>query len=161
MSESTSEPAGAGPGSHSDLQSALFLEMAAQVANLALIFLGRVPHPESGKPVKDLESARTFIDQLEMLEVKTKGNLNPREEVFLKQSLMATRMAFVEVMEEQARTAPKPATPVDQAPPPASASPPTAASTTDLENPPDSSSGESPADTNAEADARKKFVKKY
>jgi hypothetical protein len=146
MSESVSEPGGGDSGSQSDLQSALFLDMAGQIANLALIFLGRVPHPETGKPVKDLESARTFIDQLEMLEVKTRGNLNKREESFLKQSLMATRMAFVEVMEEQARTAQPPAgTPAGGASSPE----------------PGPASGGASGDPNADAEARKKFVKKY
>jgi hypothetical protein len=144
MSEPISEPDDGGSGSHSDLQSALFLEMAGQIANLALIFLGRVPHPETGKPVKDLESARTFIDQLDMLEVKTKGNLNKREESFLKQSLMATRMAFVEVMEEQAGTAQQP----------------TGTSTSSSQGPAPAGE-EAPEDPNAETEARKKFIKKY
>ena len=36
------------------------------------------------------------IDQLEMLEFKTKGNLDQEEAALLKQSLMSLRMAFVE-----------------------------------------------------------------
>ena len=44
-----------------------------------------------------------FIDQLEMLEVKTRGNLDKQEDKLLKQSLTALRLAFVEAVESQAR----------------------------------------------------------
>ena len=42
-----------------------------------------------------------FIDQLEMLEAKTKGNLSKQEDGLLKQALAAVRMSFVEAMDEQ------------------------------------------------------------
>ncbi|MDB6025591.1 MAG: hypothetical protein JWM68_1814, partial [Verrucomicrobiales bacterium] len=58
-----------------------------------------VPHPETGEVIRDLESAKFFIDQIEMIEVKTKGNLDKREEDLLKQSLTTLRMAFVEAVE--------------------------------------------------------------
>jgi hypothetical protein len=70
-----------------------------QQANMALMLLGKVPHPETGQAVKDLEAARLFIDQLEMLESKTKGNLTKEETGLLKQSLMSLRLAFVEAVE--------------------------------------------------------------
>ena len=67
--------------------SALFANMIVQQTNMALMLLGKVPHPETGEKYKDLESAKMFIDQLEMIEVKTKGNLDKREDGLLKQSL--------------------------------------------------------------------------
>ena len=79
--------------------SALFAQLVMQQANMAMLLLGRVPNPETGKTVRDLEAARLFIDQLEMLEAKTKGNLTREEEQLLKQSLMSLRMAFVEVVQ--------------------------------------------------------------
>lgn len=80
------------------MHSALFAQMVVQQSNLALMLLGRTPHPETGQPVRDLDAAKLFIDQLEMLEVKTKGNLNSREVALLKQSLMTLRLAFVEAV---------------------------------------------------------------
>ena len=43
-----------------------------------------------------------FIDQLEMLEAKTKGNLNRQEDGLLKQALAALHMAFVEAVDAPA-----------------------------------------------------------
>lgn len=82
-----------------EIQSALFANLIVQQTNMAFMFLGRVPHPETGQVMKELDSAKFFIDQIEMLEVKTKGNLSKQEEALLKQSLTTLRMAFVEAIE--------------------------------------------------------------
>lgn len=151
MSDSASNPQSPGVSPGDDLQTALFLDLVAQHAEMALMFLGRVPHPQTGKTVQDLETAKLFISQLEMLEAKTKGNLSAREQALLKQGLMATRMAFVEVVEArgakpEAGKEPGAGQP-EQPPPSASAE----ASAQTQENPP-------PA---ADDEERKKFVKKY
>lgn len=86
--------------SREEIMSALFANMVLQQTNMALMFLGKVPHPETGETIQDVESAKIFIDQLEMLEFKTKGNLDKQEEGLLKQSLTALRMSFVEAVEE-------------------------------------------------------------
>ena len=92
--------------------------MVMQQSNLAMMLLGKVPHPESGQTVRDLDGAKLFIDQLEMLEDKTKGNLTHHEEGLLKQSLMALRLAFVEAVESPETPAqPKTAPPAAQASP--------------------------------------------
>jgi hypothetical protein len=140
-----------GPAPGDDLQTSLFLDLVAQHAEMALMFLGRIPHPQTGKTVQDLETARLFISQLEMLEAKTKGNLSAREQALLKQGLMATRMAFVEVVEAQGAKpdAGKESGAGQPEQPPPSAS--TEAPAQSQENPP-------PA---ADDEERKKFVKKY
>lgn len=131
-----------GEPSHAELQSALFAQLVMQQANMAMMLLGKVPHPESGQPVKDLEAARLFIDQLEMLESKTKGNLSKEEAGLLKQSLMSLRLAFVEAVESpqpQSEAKRPEATPTAQ---------------------PDQAAGS--ASSSAEDDEhRKKFSKKY
>jgi len=99
------------------MMSALFAHMVTQQANLAMMLMGKVAHPESGKTIRDLEAAQLFIDQLEMLEVKTKGNLNKNEEALLKQSLMNLRLAFVEAADST--DAPPATTPAQPAPAPA------------------------------------------
>jgi len=93
-----------------EMQSALFAQLVMQQANLAMMLLGKVPHPETGQPAKDLEAARLFIDQLEMLEAKTKGNLTQQESGLLKQSLVSLRLAFVEAVESPAGDKPAAAT---------------------------------------------------
>jgi len=82
--------------SREDVTSMLFAEMVIQQTNMAMLFLGKVPHPQTGKTQQDLAAARLFIDQLEMLEVKTKGNLTKEEEALLKQSLSHLRLLYVE-----------------------------------------------------------------
>lgn len=91
------------PASGQDRLSALFAQLVMQQANMAMMLLGKVAHPESGEVVKDIDAARLFIDQLEMLDLKTKGNLTKEESALLNQSLMSLRLAFVEAVE-----APKP-----------------------------------------------------
>src|SRR6476619_2305273 len=98
--------------SREEVVSALFANMIVQNTNMALIFLGHAPHPQSGQKQIDLDNARYFIDQLEMIEVKTRGNLNKQEEGLLKQSLTSLRMAFVEAVQKEAAE-PAPATPAD------------------------------------------------
>ena len=87
--------------SRDELMSALFANMVVQQTNMALVFLGKVPHPEKEEPVQDLDAAQLFIDQLEMLAVKTRGNLNKDEDRLLQQSLMTLRMSFVEAVEKK------------------------------------------------------------
>src|SRR6266851_5274299 len=139
-----------------EMNSALFANMVVQQTNMALMFLGRVPRPESGQHVQDLDAARMFIDQLEMLEVKTKGNLDKRETTLLKQSLTALRMAFVEA----ANAKPAPATGKEAGGASAAASSAATQPSAPTTGAAAASGGEgaTPAE---EAESRKKFSKKY
>jgi hypothetical protein len=89
------------PLTREEMMSALFANMVLQQTNLAMIFLGRVPHPETGEHMRDLERAQLLIDQLEMIEAKTKNNLSKQEEGILRQGLTALRMAYVEAVNEK------------------------------------------------------------
>jgi hypothetical protein len=147
--KSTTEDRFANP-SRAEILSAIFANMVMQQTNMAMMFLGKVPHPETGESLHDIDSAQMFIDQLEMLEAKTKGNLDKREEGLLKQSLMALRMAFVEAVEG------KPSGQFPVTPPPKSTS-------TEPQSAPvgEAATGSAPAAPEAEAESRKKFTKKY
>jgi hypothetical protein len=148
MNDSNPSPGDAAPLSHDETMEALFASMVMQQANMAMLYLGQMPHPETGQPLRDLEAARMFIDQLEMLEVKTRGNLTKDEAALLKQSLTAARMAFVHAVESEKKE--KPAqTPADSGTP--------AQKTETAGAAQDSTSGQQPG-TDEE---RKKFVKKY
>jgi hypothetical protein len=128
------------------VMSALFAQLVLQQANTAMMLLGKVPHPESGQVMKDLDAASLFIDELEMLEVKTKGNLSKEETNLLKQSLMSLRLAFVQAADQpvaktESKSEPRPA-----------AEPAPAAGT----------SGATPTSAvPSEEEQRKKFSKKY
>jgi hypothetical protein len=139
------------PGASSDLSaedrmSALFAQLVLQQANMATMLLGKVPHPETGQVYKDIEAARLFIDELEMLENKTKGNLTKEESGLLKQSLMSLRLAFVEAVESP-ETRPKPSEEKSTGNVSQPSAPDTGASTA--------------ASASSEDEHRKKFSKKY
>src|SRR3974377_298546 len=105
MSEGQATERQAAGMSASEMHSALFAQLVLQKANMASMLLGKVPHPETGEVIKDMDAARLFIDQLEMLEAKTKGNLTKEEGALLKQSLMSLRLAYVEAVESPAAPA--------------------------------------------------------
>ncbi len=81
----------------------IFAHMVIQNTNMALMFLGAMPHPQTGERGQDLEAAQMFIAQLEMLEVKTAGNLAPEEQKLLQQSLMHLRMTFVQAVDNPSK----------------------------------------------------------
>ena len=68
------------PMTQEELHAAMFAQMVMQFASTALMLMGRMPNPMTGKTETDLDAARMFIEQLEMLEVKTKGNLGTEEQ---------------------------------------------------------------------------------
>lgn len=61
----------------------------------ALMHLGAIEDPETGRPSKNLPMAKQTIDILSMLEEKTRGNLTKEEENMLKNILYDLRIAFV------------------------------------------------------------------
>jgi hypothetical protein len=142
---SDSNPPNTSPPREADPHAMLFAHLVLELSNTALMFLGKAPHPESGKPMKDLQAARLFIDQLEMLEAKTKGNLSKEETNLLKQTLMTLRLGFVEAVDS--------AEPATDAQPKPAAGPATA--------PPETRQTEAPGATPADEESRVKFSKKY
>lgn len=62
----------------------------------AYVSLGKVEHPELGGSAKDLPAAKNVIEILEMLEKKTKGNLEPEEKRLLGGLIYELKMAFIE-----------------------------------------------------------------
>ena len=104
MNDTSLPETGAGEPSREEMQSALFAQLVLQQTNLTMMLLGRTSNPQTGETIRDLDAARLFIDQLEMLEAKTKGNLSRDEVRLLQQSLMSLRMAFVEAVESPAAT---------------------------------------------------------
>jgi len=59
--------------------------------------LGRIPSPDGRpNPPANLEGAKLFIDQLEMVQEKTRNNLSDPESKILDEALKNSRLAFVE-----------------------------------------------------------------
>lgn len=65
-------------------------------ASTTLIHLGASPNPETGTTAVDLPTARQWIDVIEVLREKTRGNLTPDEEQLMGSVLADLRLRFVE-----------------------------------------------------------------
>src|ERR1700739_1350696 len=83
-----------------------FIEFVMMHAQNAALFLGQIPNPKTGQGEVNLELAKMFIDQLEMIQEKTRGNLSSEETAVLRNTLSNLQMVYVEV----AQSGPKPAT---------------------------------------------------
>lgn len=85
-----------------EIHSELLAQLVTGHAQMAMMFLGRYPNPQTGAPeVPQPEVAKIYIDQLEMLQSKTRGNLSAGESKLLNDMLMATRGAFAEALDAQ------------------------------------------------------------
>jgi len=151
MTESARGQDVAGEPSREEMHSALFANLIVQQSNMAVMLLGKAPHPETGETFKDLEAARLFIEQLEMLEAKTKGNLTKEEAALLKQSLMSLHMAFVDAVDAEEKAGSATAAPAPTQPQAKPVPEQTAPAQPAESQPPPSS----------EEEHRKKFSKKY
>src|SRR3982074_3742523 len=92
-----------------------FIEFVMMQAQNAALFLGQIPNPQTGQGEVNLELAKMFIDQLGMIQEKTRGNLTNEESTVLRNTLSNLQMAFVEVSGE-ANSAGAPAAPEAAAP---------------------------------------------
>jgi hypothetical protein len=132
-----------------------FVEFVMMHAQNAALFLGQIPNPQTGQGEVNLELAKMFIDQLAMIQDKTRGNLTNEEATVLRNALSNLQMAFVEVSQAQRGKT--------------SAAPPAeAASASSQAEPAAASAPVSPvedagtASTSAvESESRKKFTKSY
>ena len=68
-----------------------FILLQAQNAGL---FLGQIPHPQTGEKSVNLRAAQSVIDSLEMLSSKTRGNLTETETKLLTMALQNLRPLF-------------------------------------------------------------------
>src|SRR6187455_2493151 len=123
-----------------------FIEFVMMQAQNAALFLGQIPNPQTGKGEINLELAKMFIDQLGMIQEKTRGNLTNEETAVLRNTLSNLQMAFVEVSKEmregKTESAVAPAPEAETAEPAAEPTQP-------------------PATPASESESRKKFTKSY
>jgi hypothetical protein len=74
-----------------------FVQFVMMQAQNIFYVLGRIPSPD-GRPIPpNLEAGKLLIDQLEMVQEKTRGNLSTQESSILDDALKNVRLAFVEV----------------------------------------------------------------
>jgi len=73
-----------------------FGTLVLSLGSSAIMHLGEMAGPESGKVEKDLGMAKHTIDLLSMLQAKTKGNLTAQEDKLLESLLYDLRIRYVE-----------------------------------------------------------------
>ena len=74
-----------------------FTLLVISLASQARICLGDIDDPAAKKKQLDLEAAKHHIDLLEMLDAKTKGNLDDQEKKLLDSVLYELRMRYVQL----------------------------------------------------------------
>jgi hypothetical protein len=122
-----------------------FIEFVMMHSQNAALFLGQIPNPKTGEGEVNLEVAKIFIDQLAMIQEKTRGNLTNEEATVLRNAVSNLQMAFVEVARATQGGAAA-----------ASVPEPPAAAQADQASPAPEPSG--PA---ADSESKKKFTKSY
>jgi Domain of unknown function (DUF1844) len=136
-----------------------FIEFVVMHAQNAALFLGQIPNPKTGEGEVNLELARMFIDQLAMIQEKTRGNLTSEETKVLSNALSNLQMVYVEVArtEPASRSESAAAGAVEHEPP--AAAPPAQSAQEHSATAP----GPSAPITSSESDteSRKKFTKSY
>jgi hypothetical protein len=91
------KPAMAVPPAEIPKRSPAFENLIRMMGSNAAMVLGAYADPRTGQPVIDPEAAREFIDMLDALQEKTKGNLAPDEESLLLDLLGKLKMTYLEV----------------------------------------------------------------
>ena len=79
------------------LPEASFGVLLTTLATEAMVALGQIPHPATGKAKVDRDQAKYIIDLLQVLKDKTRGNLTDEEDHGLIDVLHQLRMAFIAV----------------------------------------------------------------
>jgi hypothetical protein len=123
-----------------------FIEFIMMHAQNAALFLGQIPNPKTGEGEVNLELAKMFIDQLAMIQEKTRGNLTNEETTVLRNTLSNLQMVYVEVSQQIAKggAQPKATAPEPKAEAPQPKAEPSA-----------------PIEPSSEGESKKKFTKSY
>jgi hypothetical protein len=75
------------------------------LATEALMAMGQMPHPATGRVEVHRIQAKYLIDLIDVLREKTKGNLTPGEQQLIESMLHQLRMVFVETIGQPAEQA--------------------------------------------------------
>jgi len=113
----------------------VFVEFVMMQAQNAALFLGQIPNPQGGQPEVNLPLAKMFIDQLAVIRMKTRGNLNRDEQRVIDSAVSQLEAAFMEMagpgahfFSDAAQGIASPAlSPAPEPPAPAAVAPPDAA----------------------------------
>lgn len=77
-------------------EAALFLQLILGLQQAAMVALGKLMNPVTGKIDRNLEAARNTIDTLAAIESRTQGRLENDEQRVLTQVLTDLRMNYLD-----------------------------------------------------------------
>ena len=78
----------------------LFIHLVNTFVQSAWISLGKVKNPVSDELERNLDQASYYIDLLDMLQTKMKGNLSEWEEQYIIHSLSELKLNFIEELKK-------------------------------------------------------------
>ena len=93
-----------GEADHEPLPEINFSTFVISLSTQALMHLGEIDNPISGKIDADVPAAKQMIDMLGMIKEKTSGNLNANEERLIQDILFDLRMRYVEAVKKRSET---------------------------------------------------------
>ncbi|MEM9445575.1 MAG: DUF1844 domain-containing protein [Verrucomicrobiota bacterium] len=73
-----------------------FVEFIMMQAQNILFVLGQMPTPDGRSAKPNLETGKVLFDQLELIRIKTKGNLSKQESQILDDAIESVSMAFTQ-----------------------------------------------------------------
>ncbi len=79
----------------------LFMQLVIQHQQIGMMSLGKIKNSVSDKIEKNLEYARLVIDTLDMVSVKTKGNLSDYEEKFLSEVIKELKLNYADESDKE------------------------------------------------------------
>jgi hypothetical protein len=87
-----------------DKNTQLFVYLVGSFELSAMQFMGKIKNPITDKIERNLEQAQFSIDMLDMLKIKTKGNLQDYEEKLLENILGQLKMNYVDESEKEKKS---------------------------------------------------------
>ncbi|HEX9452916.1 MAG TPA: DUF1844 domain-containing protein [Candidatus Binatia bacterium] len=91
----------AGKPPYEPLPAINFSTFVISLSTQALMHLGEIPDPISGKVDADVEVAKQMVDIIAMLKDKTRGNLSASEDRLMDDILFDLRMKYVEAVKKR------------------------------------------------------------
>jgi hypothetical protein len=89
------------PSAEDPLPEINFSAFVISLSTQALMHLGEIANPMSGKVETDVQVAKQMIDILVMLKDKTRNNLNASEDRLMEDILFDLRMKYVEAVKKR------------------------------------------------------------
>ena len=87
-----------------DSNELLFMQLVLQNQQLAMMSMGKLKNPVTDKIDRNLEFAKMSIDTLDMIAVKTKGNLSEYEDKFLNEVIKDLKLNYVDEVSKESKT---------------------------------------------------------